>query len=71
MVDEKYIRELVIARLRSMPPNIEFSVGSYGDFSRDELIEYIQEGSDVGKAVIEMELNFLRNLPKIAAKISG
>ncbi len=65
-----YIRKLVVARLQAVPPNISFSVGKFGDFTKDELIEQVREGSNVGKATIEMELNFLREMPKLSEKLS-
>lgn len=65
MVDE-YIKKLVETRLRSMPPNASFSVGKFGDFTRDELIEEVRQGTSVGKATINMELAFLREMPKLS-----
>lgn len=63
--DIDYIKKLVKERLYSMPPDVSFSVGNYGDFTRDQLIEEVDKGSDVGKAAIEMQLNFIRKMPKL------
>ena len=54
------IKEIVIARLQTIPSNKKVSIGSYGEFSRDELIEGVKSGSEVGKKIIEIELEFLR-----------
>lgn len=54
------IKELVIARLETIPSNKKISIGSYGEFSKDELIEGVKAGSEVGKKIIEVELEFLR-----------
>lgn len=56
------IKELVIARLETIPSNKKISIGSYGEFSKEELIEGVKSGSEVGKKIIEVELEFLRAL---------
>lgn len=69
LMDSDYVNKLVVTRLQSMPPNTSFSVGNYGDFTRDELISEVKNGTPVGKAAIEMELNFLREMPKLASRL--
>jgi fructose-bisphosphate aldolase class 1 len=59
---EEAAKELVIARLETMPPNIGIAVGSEGSFSRDELIERILNNDEVGKKFVEMDMEFLRAL---------
>lgn len=54
------IKELVIARLKTIPANKKISIGNYGEFSKEELIDGVKSGSDVGKKIIEVELEFLR-----------
>ena len=56
------IAELVIARLQTLPLDREISIGSEGSFTRDEVIKHIEEGDDIGKKMIEIELNYLRAL---------
>lgn len=56
-------------RLNAIPPDMSFSIGSYGDFTRNQLIEEVEKESDIGKAATEMELRFLRKLPKFAKLI--
>ena len=68
-VDEKYLKKLVIARLNVIPPDVSFSIGKYGDFTRNQLIEEVEKGSEVGRAATEMELSFLRKLPKFAKMV--
>lgn len=70
-MEDEYIKRLVITRLNAMPPNVSFSIGNYGDFTTKELIEQVAKGTNVGKATIEMELTFLREMPKIASRLSG
>ncbi len=68
-VDEKYLKKLVIARLNAVPPDVSFSIGAYGDFTRNQLIEEVEKDTEVGKAATEMELMFLRKLPKFAKMV--
>jgi len=63
--ENEYIKKLVKERLHAMPPDISFSVGSFGDYTRDQLIEEVDKGSDVGKSAIEMQLNFIRKMPRL------
>ncbi|MBL7147834.1 MAG: hypothetical protein ISS82_03345 [Nanoarchaeota archaeon] len=56
------LKELVIVRLETMPSNRKISIGSYGDFNKEELIKHVKEGDEVGKKIIEVELEFIRTL---------
>ena len=64
MTDADYIsddiRNLVIARLDSLPSDKKISIGSKGEFSKDELIEHVKKGDDIGRKIVEVELEFLR-----------
>lgn len=60
MVSED-IKKLVITRLQLMPPNLKLSVGKYGTFTKEELIERVQKEDEVGKLIIEMQLKYLRS----------
>jgi hypothetical protein len=64
MKDE--IKTLVIERLRAMPENLKIAVGDEGEFDKYELIERVKLGDDVGKEIVEAQLNFLRNMRKLA-----
>jgi hypothetical protein len=66
---EEYVQKLVVERLMAIPPDVSFSVGEYGDFTRNDLIKEVMKNSKVGKATIEMELNFIRQMPKISQMI--
>ena len=56
------IKELVIARLQTLPEGVELSIGSEGDFTKEELIAHIQQGDEIGQKMIELEMSFLRGL---------
>ena len=54
------MKELVIARLETLPTNKKISIGNFGEFSKDELIKHIKSGDALGIKMIEVELEFLR-----------
>jgi len=64
---DKDIVRLVKERLMAMPPNISF-FGSFGEFTRDELIREVEEGSEVGTAMIEMQIEFIKQMPQLLKK---
>ncbi len=70
-MDEDYVRELVAARLRTIPPNVGFSLGSYGNFTRDEIISHVLRGTDVGKHFSDMEVRMLIESPGLVGRLSG
>lgn len=59
------ITNLVIARLETIPSNIELSVGGDGSFTVSELIERVKKQDEIGKKMIEMQLAYLRSLGKL------
>ena len=63
--DNEYIKKLVKERLYAMPPDVSFSIGHFGDYTRDELIAQVEQGTDVGKAAIEMQIEFIRKMPRL------
>lgn len=64
MSEAQEIKKIVIARLETLPPDKKISIGSSGEFSRDELIERVKLGDPVGKKMVQIELEFLRSLKK-------
>ena len=63
--DTEYIKKLVKERLHAIPPDVSFSVGHFGDYTRDELIEQVDKVTEVGKAAIEMQIDFIRKMPRL------
>lgn len=64
MVSEEEIKELVIARLQSMPEEQKVSIGSYGEFDKYQLMEHVKKDDQIGKKIIDIQLHFLRALKK-------
>lgn len=61
MSDED-VKQLVIERLGTLPPDKEISIGADGSLNRDELIEHVEKGDRIGKKMMEIEMTFLRSL---------
>lgn len=62
------VKNIVLKRLQAIPPNVTFSIGEHGTFSRDQLMHEVEKGTSVGKAAIDMQLNFIRKMTTIAAQ---
>ncbi len=62
MNTEKEIIDLVVARLQNLPSNKEISIGSSGEFTKDQLIEHVKKNDDVGKKMSAIEMDFLRSM---------
>ena len=56
------IKELVIARLKTLPEATGISIGSMGDFNKNDLLAHVESGDEIGKKIIEIEMAFLRGL---------
>lgn len=61
-VTDEEIRELVIARLRSFSSGKKISIGSKGEFTKEELIERVRKEDSIGKKIIQIQLSYLRSL---------
>ena len=57
------VKELVKLRLMSTPSNILISIGGFGEFTKDQLIDEVEKGSEIGNTAIRMEITFLRKMP--------
>ncbi len=54
-------KDLAIAHLEVLSPEIHFSSGSGEvNISRDDMIKHVQNGDDIGKEFIKTQLEFLR-----------
>lgn len=53
--------ELVLARIKTMPDHIQVNMGGGESYDKDKLIAEIKSCSDLGKEVIESELEYLRS----------
>ncbi|MBN2880936.1 hypothetical protein JXM83_02680 [Candidatus Woesearchaeota archaeon] len=60
-----YIQKLVVERLSAMPPNVSFSIGGSGDFTRDQLIQEVNSNSKIGKVMMDMQIEFIKRMPNL------
>ena len=59
----KEIKELVIVRLEtSFPPDKKISIGGIGGIAKDELIDHVRKEDEIGKIIVEAQLEFLKSL---------
>lgn len=58
------IKQLVKARLAVLPPDVLLSIGSFGSFSKKELISHIEKDDKIGHIIVEIEMDYLRSFKK-------
>lgn len=56
------VRQLVIARLKAASSNFKVSIGGEGEFSQEDLIKNVEEGTDVGQKIVDIQMEYLRDL---------
>ena len=56
------LKDLVIERLDVLSPHKKIYIGSVGAFTKDELIERVRQGDEIGQKIVNIELSFLRAL---------
>ena len=55
------MKQLVIARIDAqVPSNLSLSIGLYGKMSKEEMIQHIKKGDEIGRRLIESHIRFLR-----------
>lgn len=60
-ISDEEIRQLTIARLRSLSSGRKISIGSEGEFTKEQLIEKVQEKDKIGDKIMEIQLEYLRS----------
>lgn len=61
-VTDEDIRKLVLARLRMLSSGRKISIGSDGEFSKEELINRVEKNDDIGKKITQIQLEYLQSL---------
>jgi len=62
IITDEDIRKLVIARLRLLSAGRKISIGSDGEFTKDELINRVNQDDEVGKKIVQIQLEYLQSL---------
>lgn len=55
-------KEVVLARVKAYDDDYEVSVGSKGTFNKDELLENIEKETEIGKEIVQIQMEYLRDL---------
>lgn len=58
--NQREIIDLVVARLQTIPEGVGVSMGSKGNFSREDLIKHVKANDEIGKKVMDVEMSFLQ-----------
>ena len=67
---EEIKKEIVIERLRQAPQTVKIAFGSMNEFmGRDELIEQVQKETEIGRRIVEVQLEYLKAFKK--GKLQG
>lgn len=61
LLKDEEIRKLVTARLSVLSADTMISIGSDGSFTRDELIQRVEKGDEIGNKIAQIELEWLRS----------
>ncbi len=59
----KEVKRVVLARIDAQfPSNYRLAIGSFGTFSKQEIMEHINKEDEVGKQIVASHLLFLKAL---------
>ena len=61
VLSDEEVRKLVLARLSVLSSDTMISLGSEGSFTRDQLIERVEKGDEVGEKLAEIQMEWLRS----------
>lgn len=54
------MRELTLERLQRMPDTLAVAIGSQ-DFGKNDLLAHVRSGDEIGRQIIDREMEFLRD----------
>lgn len=60
----KDIKDIVLERLKTFPSGKKISIGSYGSFSKQEIIGHVKKNDKLGKMVTKVHVEYLKSLKK-------
>lgn len=56
--------DIVKARIEKMPPHMKISIGNK-DYDKNSIIKHVENRDEVGKLILEMEMNYLKALKNL------
>ncbi len=58
---EKKVKELVLARIDAqVPSNLRLFIGSSNGMNKEQIMEHVRKGDEVGKQIVQMHINFMK-----------
>lgn len=55
------LKKLVVARIEAtMSPMLKLSIGSNGSLTKEQMINHVKSGDDVGRRIMRTHLNFVK-----------
>ena len=58
------IKEIVIMRIETMPSDLKLSIGNGKSLTKEEMIEHVKTGDEIGKQIIDSQLSFMKAIAK-------
>jgi len=60
---EEKIKELVLARIDAqVPSNLRLFIGSSNGMDKEQIMEHVRKGDEIGKRIIQMHINFMKSV---------
>lgn len=56
------VKELIMARLDNLPPNIKISIGGRESLTKAELMKNVQDESFIGEKIAQIHMNYIKSL---------
>jgi len=60
---QKDIKELVLARIMAASDDLRVAIGSI-EYTKKEMIRNVKEGNEIGKEIMEIQMEYLRDMAK-------
>ncbi len=57
------IRKLVLARIMAVSDDLRIAIGST-EYTKKEMIENVKEGNEIGREIMEIQMEYLRDMAK-------
>jgi TRAP-type mannitol/chloroaromatic compound transport system substrate-binding protein len=56
------LKKIVMETIKTYDVDSELLIGNYDTFSRDDLLKEVSDESEIGKEIMEIQSNFLKDL---------
>lgn len=61
IISDEDVKRLILERLKVLSADTMISVGSEGDFSRDEMVELVEKEDNIGNSFAETQMDWLQS----------